>query len=453
MAGPDERPSRSSHESRLLLITIAICVAVLLLLSRLRFPEAPPVVDASVPPLERLASRVSSDALTADVERLEALVGPSLVVLTTRAPAAPAPRRLDDVIGESPAWNQERQVVALRLDATTAVGVVSDGASLEVAGSGPGQAGPATLIGTDAIRRVGLVRVPEAPARPVTPIPLSGLRRPLWVVAVEGTQAGFTLRPIQLGRGERFVSARWSNPLLPLGGTTVAPGALIFSVAGDFLGVVVIDAGALAIADARDVLDLAARIAAGGGPAPASLGIAVQPLTPELMRATRAPRGVIVAEVEADGPAAGVLRPGDVITALNDQVVDDSDRFLLTVASLPRQPVTVLIVRAGAPQALEVTPAARAPQAGATAGAVRFERRPGTGTRVVEDTSDRGLAAPALRPGDLVVAAGDEPDPTPVQIRRLLEAASPDAGVVFTVRREGQQFVVVVHPSRPPDVP
>lgn len=453
MAGPGERPSRRSHESRLLLITIAICVVVLLLLSRLRFPEAPPIVDASVPPLERLAARVSSDALTADVERLEALIGPSLVVLTTRAPAAPAPRRLDDVIGESPAWDQARQSVALRLDATTAVGVVSADARLEVAGNTLGPAGPATSIGTDAIRRVSLVRVPEAPARPVPTVPLSGLRRPLWVVAVEGTQAGFTLRPIQLGRGERFASARWSNPLLPLGGTTVAPGALIFSVAGDFLGIVVIDAGALAIADARDVLELAARIGSGGSPGPASLGVAVQPLTPELAVATGAPRGVVVAEVEAGGPAAGVLRPGDVITTLAETGVDDPDRFLLTVASLPPQAVTVRIVRAGVFQALEVTPVAQVPPAEPQRGAVRFERTPGTGTRVVEDTTDRGLATTALRPGDLVVAAGVEPDPTPVQIRRLLDAASPDAGVVFTVRREGQQFVVVVHPPAPTDVP
>ena len=452
MAGPDERPSRSSHESRLLLITIAICVAVLLLLSRLRFPEAPPVVDASVPPLERLASRVSSDALTADVERLEALVSPSIVVLTAQAPSTPAPRRLADVIGESPAWSEARHVVAMRLDETTAVAVVPAGVRLRAVGGDPGPAVPATLIGTDPVRPVGLVRVPEAPARPVTPLPLSALRRPLWVVAVEGTQAGYTLRPIQLGRGERFTSPRWTSPLLPLGATTVAPGALVFSVTGDFLGVVVVDSGALAIADARDVLDLAARIGADGSPALTSLGIAVQTLTPELARATRAPHGVIVAEVEAGGPAAGVLRPGDVITALNELPVDDPDRFLLTVASLPPQTVTVLIVRAGAPQALELTPAARVPPA-ETPVSVRFERTPGTGTRVVEDATDRGLAAPALRPGDLVVAAGDEPDPTPVQIRRLLEAASPDAGVVFTVRREGQQFVVVVHPSPPPDVP
>ncbi len=453
MAESGERPSRSSHESRLLLITIAICVVVLLLLSRLRFPETPPVVDASVPPLERLASRASSDALTADVERLEALVGPSIVVLTTQAPPTPMPRRLADVIGESPEWSQARHVVALRLDASTAVAVVPAGARrLAVAGA-PGRGGPATLIGTDPIRPVSLVRVPEGPARQVTPLPLSALRRPLWVVAIEGTQAGFTLRPIQLGRGERFTSARWSNPLLPLGATTVAPGALIFSVTGDFLGVVVADTGALAIADARDVVDLAARIGSGGFPAPSTLGIAVQPLTPELMQATRAPRGVVVAEVEADGPAADALRPGDVITDLAERPVDDPDRFLLAVASLPRQAVTVRIVRAGTPQSLELTPAARTPLAESPPSAVRFERAPGTGTRVVEDTTDRGLAASTLRPGDLVVAAGDEPDPTPVQIRRLLEAATPDAGVVFTVRREGQQFVVVVYPSAPPDVP
>ena len=326
------------------------------------------------------------------------------------------------------------------------------GAGLQAIDGGTGAVTDVSLAGTDAVTHIGLVRVPEAPARPVAPIPLAALRRPLWVVAVEGTQAGYTLRPVQLGRGEAFVSPRWPNPLLPLGATTVAPGALVFSVSGDFVGMVVIDKGALAIADARDVVDVATRLGAGAQPAPAGLGVALQPLTPELSLATRAPRGVVVAEVDAEGPAAGLLRPGDVVTALNDQAVEDPDRFLLAVAALPREAVRLTVVRGGTPQTIEMTPAPAVP-AGPVAAQVGFERAPGTGTRVVEDPSDRGLTSPALLPGDVVVAVGDEPDPTPVQIRRLLAAAAPDAGIVFTLRRDGRQFVVVVHPPARRDVP
>lgn len=451
MAGPGERSSGASYESRLLLITIAICVVVLLLLSRLRFPEAPPIVDSSVPPLERLAARVSTDALTADVERLEALIGPGLIVLRARPPALPAPRRLTDVIGESPAWDESRHVVALRLDGTTAVAAVPGG-GWQVVTEGTGIAAEASLAGTDPIRHIGVVRVPEAPARPVAPVALAALRRPLWVVAVEGTQAGYTLRPVQLGRGAAFVSPRWSNPLLPLGATTIAPGALVFSVSGDFAGMVVIDKGALAIADARDILDAAARVGSSSQPAPAGLGVALQPLTQDLALATRAPRGVVVAEVDAEGPSAGTLRPGDVITALGDQPVDDPDRFLLAVAALPRQAARLTIVRGGTPQVVEVTPAPSV-AAAPVAAPVGFERTPGTGTRVVEDPSDRGLTSAVLRPGDVIVAVGDEPDPTPVQIRRLLDASARDTGVVFTLRRDGRQFVVVVQPPARRDVP
>ena len=179
----------------------------------------------------------------------------------------------------------------------------------------------------------------------------------------------------------------------------------------------------------------------------------MQPLTPELAIATRAPRGVVVAEVEAEGPADGVLRPGDVITAMNDVLVDDPDRFLMSVALLPLEPVGVTVVRAGAPMAVSLTPIG-VPREGTTPPpGVRFERVPGAGTRVVEDSAPGALPGTPLRPGDVVVAAGDAPDPTPVQIRRLLEAAPAGTGVVFTVRREGQQFVVVIHPPADRDVP
>ena len=69
----------------------------------------------------------------------------------------------------------------------------------------------ASIVGRDAVRQLARVRVPEGPPPAVRPLALSALRTPTYVVAVEGTQAGATLRPLFLGRSERFASARWSR--------------------------------------------------------------------------------------------------------------------------------------------------------------------------------------------------------------------------------------------------
>ena len=158
--------------------------------------------------------------------------------------------------------------------------------------------------------------VPEAPARELMVLALEALRTPVYVVAVEGTQAGVTLRPVFLGRGDRFGSARWARQLLPLGGIPVEPGALLFSLDGEFVGSVVVEDGAPAIADARDVLDSVARLASAPSAVPSTAGVSVQFLTPELASATGAPRGVVVSEVDPGGPASGILQAADVIEAL-----------------------------------------------------------------------------------------------------------------------------------------
>ena len=55
------------------------------------------------------------------------------------------------------------------------------------------------------------------------------------------------------------------------------------------------------------------RLAERGNPAPGTLGIEAQPLTPALRSAVRAGRGVVVTWVDPEGPAAGALRTTDII--------------------------------------------------------------------------------------------------------------------------------------------
>jgi hypothetical protein len=438
---------RVSHESRLLLLTIVVCVVALLLLARLRFPGTPPVVDTAVQPLERLAARASYDALAADIERVQGVIAPNVVVLRTAPRDEPTPRRVRDVMEPSLSATAVRHVAALRINSTTALASIAPDVRIDAIVGGEPGAGTAEIGAVDPLRRIGRIRVPDSPARPVTPIALSALPTPVYVVAVEGTQAGVTLRPIFLGRGDRFSSPRWDHPLLPLGGTAVSPGALLFTMAGEFVGCVVIEDGATAIAGARDVLATVERLASSPVSPPATLGISVQPLTSELAATLGTDHGVVVAEVDPQGPSADVLRPADAIVTLAGQTLDDVDTFLLRLAShAAGESLPLTIVRRKQMLDLSIVPSAAIGPVIRSERSVSFERTRDGGTKVVADRDGRGHVATGLRPGDLIVAAGGFVDPAPGQLRELLDTGG---GLIpFTIRRQGEQRVLAVRAAR-----
>jgi S1-C subfamily serine protease len=449
MPEPDEKTFRVSRESRLLLLTVVVCVVVLLLLARVRFPE-PAIVETVAQPLERLAARASYDALAADIERVEAMIAPNLVVLRTALRFDVMPRRTRDVLAPPELAADARHVAALRISPDTALAAIAPGVRIDGI---VGETGSAAVLATDPVRRLSRVRVPEGPSRPIVALPLGSLRTPVYVVAVEGTQAGVTVRPVFLGRSTRFESARWSQPLLPLGGTALATGALLFSMAGEFIGCVVTEDGASAIVGARDALETVERLASASPPVPATLGIAVQPLTPALALATGAGHGVVVAEVDPDGPSSGLLLPGDVVVTVRGNVLDRPDRFLLHVAAAPPdEPMALTVVRAGEPLDVTVVPAAAGTGAETGGEAIAFEQAPGSGTRVTAAGAGEGSLVTGLIPGDIVLSAGTFADPTPGQLRELLADLPPQKLLVVTVRRGTEQRVLAVGVSPRADV-
>jgi hypothetical protein len=441
VSAPNPEGRRVSRESRLLLLTVAVCALVLLLLARLRFADAPQFVDTSAPPLERLAARASYDALAADIQRVEASIGPALVALRVVPRMRAAPRELRDVLAVPGAAPAVRHAVALRIAPGTAVGLLDPEAAIAGIAGGEPAAGPADVLAVDPIRHVARIRVPDSAAPQVPPVALSSIRPLVYVVAVEGTQAGVTLRPVFLGRGDRFAVARWPQPLLPLGGLAVAPGALLFTLAGEFIGGVVTTDGAAAVAGARDLLETAERLASASGSTPATLGVAVQALTPTLAEALGVPHGIVVAEVDSRGAAAGMLEQTDVITAVDEESTGDPDELLLRLAARrPGEIVSLAVVRGGETVVVRVPLAAldSSPQG------VAFVREPGAGTRAVAGDEFAGLE---LQPGDVVLHADGVADPTPAQVRRRLARSGGEAWTVLTIRRDGRQRVVAVRPA------
>ena len=93
-------PGRWSRETRLLLLTVAVCALVLLVLARLRFPDAP-IVEVSAPSFEQLAARASYDALAADIQRVaRSILNDQRRVVVRYLP--PEEGRAGDAIATSP---------------------------------------------------------------------------------------------------------------------------------------------------------------------------------------------------------------------------------------------------------------------------------------------------------------------------------------------------------------
>ncbi len=197
------------------------------------------------------------------------------------------------------------------------------------------------------------------------------------------------------------------------------------------------------------------------------LGVMIQDLTPELVKALDLPRdtqGALIADVVDDSPAeAGGLAAGDVVVRMDDDKVDSSSKLRNLVAIAPAgEKVEFQVLRDGRKKKVRV-------ELGERDGEAVAQTRPSTGGAPLGGLSlstaspdlarrfglgddARGLivtgvepgsaaARSGFRPGDLVV----EVDRRPVDSVREFEkryAASEDGVAVLVQRGEGRLFLV-----------
>src|SRR5262249_12400768 len=167
------------------------------------------------------------------------------------------------------------------------------------------------------------------------------------------------------------------------------------------------------------------------------IGVAIQPVTPELARSfgLEKPEGGLVADVTPGGPVAKAgLERGDVIVAWGDHAVKESRELPRMVAgTTPGTTVPVTIVRNGRRQTLDVTvakmPAAArregraAPrEEGTAAWGLAVEPLPGdearrlgikAGVVVTEVAEDSPADDAGIEPGDVIVKANRHPVGSP----------------------------------------
>lgn len=430
----------TSRETRLLAVTIGVSLVVLLVLSRFRFPDT--AADArdgtSAQPLARLAARAAFDDLSLAIRELAGRVDGALVTLRVAVPGG------DD-------W---RQVPALRVRDDVAMALLPDGWNIE---SIPGVPGPVTVLARDSVREVTLVRVPTSKA-PVLAVregqqPLSA---PGYVVVAEADAGGPSLRPHFIGRSDGLGDPRWDGPLLSLGRSAGGnQGAPVFSLDGRLVGLVTMAGREPAVVPATVLLAAVDPLLRGTSAPQGDLGIVAQSVDPHLAAATGAQAGAAVVTVRADGPAAGRLVPGDVVTAVGGQPLRFAAALSQRVArSAPGTALALTVRRDGGLISVPVTVGVRPPvPQSPVRGAADTSSRPlgltmraaeGRGSEIVRVLEDSAGADGGLVPGDVVIAMGRTQAPTPAAVTRAFESLPQGGALLLSVEADGQARLVAV---------
>ena len=209
------------------------------------------------------------------------------------------------------------------------------------------------------------------------------------------------------------------------------------------------------------------QLASGGHVTRGWLGVAIQPMTPELAKGfgLDSPTGAVITAVTDGSPAqkAGLVR-GDVITRYDGRVVARASDLPRAVAETPiGRSVPMEIVREGQKKTLTVTVAKLAEDETPVASAEGEPTRLGIAARsltpqlaqqlgvseshgvLVAQVEDGGRAQTAgITPGDVIVEVDRKPVATVEALQKALKAHAAGTPLLMLVHREGQSLYLTV---------
>ena len=249
------------------------------------------------------------------------------------------------------------------------------------------------------------------------------------------------------------------GPAFDMQGAVIGVNTAIYSPNGGSVGI----GFAIPSAIARPVVE---ELRARGRVERGWIGVAVQPLTPEIalglgLQATQ--DGALVAQVEPGSPAAiGGLRQGDVVVGVDGKPVNRLRELPRTIAATkPGASATLDILRRGAAMQVTLrvgaTPQAERAAADEPAGLAFAPLTAELRARLDLPAEARGAAIAQVRegsvaqraglaPGDLVVEVGGEKVESPEQAARAIAAARARhaASVLLLVDRHGAERYVAL---------
>lgn len=412
---------RISRDTRWLLVIVAVSVAALSVLARVRFRDDARLAGPIAPVLSQLGPRSPFEGMTAAVEG----VLPRLRAVVT-------PLALPAIAGASAG---ETVVPAV----TFADGFV---AALAPTRTRPSAAAVAAF---DRSTRLAVARLPDArvSATLQTWAPIAA-PQPRFFVAVETPSGEVVARPVFVAAMTSTASPGWPSPswLLP-GAPPMAPGTMLFTLEGALAGVIVRHDSQQALVPWPVVASEAQRLLTTGDAAAGYLDIDVQVLTEPLRAATRSQQGVLVSWVAPSGAAAGLVKVGDVIAGVDGQAVASVADWEPRIDRLSAgQSVTLDVWRGDAAVAVPVV--ARGEPAPAALLGLRLRTVAGAGARIERVADGSAGQRAGLRAGDLLTRVGDVDVPTEAEARRAFDTATADRPLLVAVTRGDVHFVLAM---------
>ncbi len=413
-----DRPD-SGRETRLLVVTITVSIAMLLILARFRFPQTPArTLEPAPAPLERLAARATYDELAQIMASLQTRITPTVEVIAFQDSG------------------HTGYLVAPRLAGNRALGIIDKNAELAALPSG------VSLLSRDDER--GLIVLHADTPGPVASFRDALTAGPRYVAAVQGTALGPATRPVYVGRTDLIPAPGWSDAVISIAAVqqNLPPGTALFSLDGIFIGLVSGTNGATTVLPAS----LLQQIGESATEAPetrASLGLDVQALTPQLARAAGAQAGVMVVRADRSVQGADAIRSGDVIVSIDDVPITTVRGYTrVSEHRTPGAAVALSIVRLGKPVSVTVTArnAAEPPPEQQDLGAV-FRTISGAGVEVVSVRAGGPAEVSGLQRGDLVTAMNGQAATDARAIQRAFGAAPSRSALLLTIQRTGGERV------------
>ena len=394
------RRPRVSRETRLLLITALLSVVALWILARIRFPDQPAGTPVQ-PLLTQLASRPALDNLASEIAQLRPRVEPLMVGSALRV----------------------REDAAVTLLDNSSEGV----------------------LGADPVSRLALVSAPFLPAPPPVPWNPRDLQEPRYLIVTDNSTNALALRPVFVGSLMPIKSPLWPQPIwLMPAGTELTPGSIVFTTDALFAGMVVADGHQLAVVPGTVVLAEAERLSRQPPGAAADLGVEVQELTSPLAKATGASTGVVVTQVDPNGPSAKTLAVGDVLEAFNDAPLESPLHWKARAFGLPPDAsVRLRVRRGGEVRELDLIAAPSERHGRLTLG-MELRSAPGLGSTVAQIESGSMADRAGLRAGDVITLAGNTKSPSPAAVMRAVQNASEGEAVLVGFVRDGVHAVTAL---------
>jgi len=207
---------------------------------------------------------------------------------------------------------------------------------------------PANVVGTDKDGDLAVLKVNAGHKLPAVSFGDSNkLRVGDWVLAIgnpfglAGTTTAGIVSALHRNIGENkfddFIQTdaavnrgNSGGPLFDVSGQVIGVTSAIYSPSGGSIGL------GFAIPAAM-VQPVAASLAATGNVTRGWLGISTEDVTPEIQKLLNLPdaQGALIGGTAPGGPAEGKLKPGDVLTSLNNAPITDPRSLLVRTAEIP----------------------------------------------------------------------------------------------------------------------